>query len=62
MSKIFATLAAFTAAFAGVSALPSQYVDLESRATPSNFSLFAFGSDTGTEIGGFPVFYHEGEL
>ncbi|KAH8766139.1 hypothetical protein F5883DRAFT_715180 [Diaporthe sp. PMI_573] len=56
MSKIITAIAAF-AAIVGVTARPST---LQTRATSSNFSLFAYGSDSESEIGGYPIFYHEG--
>lgn len=64
MSKIFTSLIAFTAGLTAVSALPSAYAELDARAstTTGNFSLFAFGSNSDTEIGGFPIFYHDGKI
>ena len=58
MSKIITAIAAFSAAFVGVTARPSA---LQARATASNFSLFAYGSDTDSAIGGYPIFYNEGK-
>jgi hypothetical protein len=58
MSKIITAIAAFSAAIVGVTARPST---LQTRATSSNFSLFAYGSDSESEIGGYPIFYHEGK-
>lgn len=57
MSKMITAIAALSAAIVGVMARPSS---LQSRATSSNFSLFAYGSDTDTEIGGYPIFYYQG--
>lgn len=60
MSKIITAIAALSAAFVGVTARPST---LQTRATTSssNFSLFAYGSDTDSAIGGYPIFYNEGK-
>lgn len=58
MSKIITAFAALSAAIAGVAARPS---NLQTRATSSNFSLFAYGSDTDSAIGGYPIFYNEGK-
>lgn len=58
MTKIITAIAAFSAALVGVMARPST---LQTRATVSNFSLFAYGSDTDSEIGGYPIFYNEGK-
>lgn len=58
MSKMITAIAALSAAIVGVMARPSS---LQSRATSSNFSLFAYGSDTDTEIGGYPIFYYQGK-
>lgn len=60
MSKIITAVAALSAAFVGVTARPST---LQTRATTSssNFSLFAYGSDTDSAIGGYPIFYNEGK-
>lgn len=57
MSKIFTSLLAVAASLTAVSALPSE---LDSRAVTGNFSLFAYGSDSDTTIGGYPIFYHDG--
>lgn len=59
MLKFLTSLVAFSAACASVSAFPT-WSDLAPRATSGNFSLFAYGSATDTEIGGFPLFYYEG--
>lgn len=56
MSKLLAYLLGASAAIAGASALPNQLME---RAVTGNFSLFAYGTDTDTEIGGFPLFYYE---
>lgn len=58
MSKIITAIAAVSATIVGVTARPS---DLQTRATSSNFSLFAYGSDTDSTIGGYPIFYNEGK-
>lgn len=58
MSKLITAIAAVSAAIVGVTARPSV---LQSRATSSNFSLFAYGSDTDSAIGGYPIFYNEGK-
>lgn len=58
MSKMITAIVALSAALVGVMARPSS---LQSRATASNFSLFAYGSDTDTEIGGYPIFYYQGK-
>lgn len=60
MSKIITAIAALSAAIVGVTARPST---LQTRATTSssNFSLFAYGSDTDSAIGGYPIFYNEGK-
>lgn len=59
MSKIITAIAALSAAIVGATARPSI---LQSRAsTASNFSLFAYGSDTDSAIGGYPIFYNEGK-
>lgn len=59
MSKIITAIAALSAAFVGVTARPST---LQTRATSSsNFSLFAYGSDSDSAIGGYPIFYNEGK-
>lgn len=60
MSKLLTSLLAVATAFAGVSALPSEIGQLESRASSTNYSLFAYGSGDSTEIGGFPIFYFNG--
>lgn len=57
MSKIITAIAAFSAAIVGVTARPS---NLQSRATASNFSLFAYGSGADSAIGGYPIFYNNG--
>lgn len=58
MSKIITAIAAFSAAIVGVTARPST---LKTRATATNFSLFAYGSDSDSAIGGYPIFYNEGK-
>lgn len=58
MSKIITAIAALSAAFVGATARPST---LQTRATSTNFSLFAYGSDIDTAIGGYPIFYNEGK-
>lgn len=58
MFKMLSLVGVLSAAIAGVSALPS---NLDARASSSNFSLFAYGSNASTEIGGFPIFYNGGE-
>ncbi|KAJ4417711.1 hypothetical protein N0V82_005985 [Gnomoniopsis sp. IMI 355080] len=61
MSKLLGSILTFGAILASGSALPSSEMDLlESRATSSNYSLFAYGSSTDTEIGGFPIIYYDG--
>ncbi|KAI3391103.1 hypothetical protein diail_7954 [Diaporthe ilicicola] len=57
MSRIITALAALSAAIVGTTAAPGF---LQTRATSSNFSLFAYGSDASSAIGGFPIFYNEG--
>lgn len=34
--------------------------ELDSRASTTNFTLFAYGTDSDTEIGGFPLVYNGG--
>lgn len=58
MSKIITAIAALSAAFVGVTARPGF---VETRDTSSNFSLFAYGSDESSEIGGYPIFYNDGK-
>lgn len=58
MSRMITAIAALSAAIVGVMARPSS---LQTRATASNFSLFAYGSGTDTEIGGYPIFYYQGK-
>lgn len=62
MSKIFAAFLAFGAAFSEAAAFPSRNeMDLiETRSSSTNYSLFAYGSDSDTEIGGFPIVYYGG--
>lgn len=62
MSKILAVFLAFGAVFSGAAAYPSHnQMDLiETRSSSTNYSLFAYGSDSDTEIGGFPVVYYGG--
>lgn len=62
MSKILATFLAFGAVFSSASAFPNQnqMEILESRSSSTNYSLFAYGSDSDTEIGGFPIVYYDG--
>lgn len=64
MCKILAGFLAFGAVFSGASAFPNQNQMelLESRSSSKNYSLFAYGSDSDTEIGGFPVVYYDGPL
>ncbi|POS75141.1 hypothetical protein DHEL01_v206456 [Diaporthe helianthi] len=57
MYKMITAIAALSAAVVGVTARPSI---VQSRATASNFSLFAYGLSTDSEIGGYPIFYYEG--
>ncbi|KAK2606659.1 hypothetical protein N8I77_005393 [Diaporthe amygdali] len=57
MSKIITAIAALSAAIVGVTARPGF---LQTRDTTSNFSLFAYGSDSDSAIGGYPIFYNEG--
>lgn len=60
MLKFLTSIVALSAAcVTSVSAFPT-WNDLAPRATASNFSLFAYGSATNTEIGGFPLFYYDG--
>lgn len=62
MSKILAVFLAFGAVFSDAAAFPNQnQMDLiETRSSSTNYSLFAYGSDSGTEIGGFPIVYYDG--
>lgn len=59
MSKIITAIAALSAAIVGVTARPGF---LQTRDTTSNFSLFAYGSDSDSAIGGYPIFYNEGKV
>lgn len=60
MSKLITSLVAVSVSLTGAFAWPGVSM-LEDRSTSSNFSLFAYGSDEDSEIGGFPIFYHSGE-
>lgn len=62
MLRLLTSLVALSASCAGVLASPTAWGgDLTPRASSSsNFSLFAYGSATDTEIGGFPLFYYAG--
>lgn len=56
----FSALLGIVSALAGVSAAhPGQLQDRAATAS-SNFSIFAYGSDPDTTIGGYPIFYNDG--
>lgn len=69
MLGVFASVVALSAASCAASFLPSPSdlfprVDLGElvprASSSSNFSLFAYGSASDTEIGGYPLFYYDG--
>lgn len=56
----FSVLLALASALAGVSSALPEASRLAQRDTHSYFSLFAYGSNSDTEIGGYPIFYNNG--
>lgn len=56
----FSILLGVASALAGVSAAHPGHLDDRATSSSSNFSIFAYGSDSDTTIGGYPIFYNDG--
>lgn len=60
LKRLMSFLSFGTLIASGIALPPSHGGSLESRAASGNYSLFAYGTNTDTEIGGFPIVYYHG--